>query len=135
MAVLEANEEVRELSMVLNHSQRRPQEIKIAQWRAWGSVKWYRLRWERASRQLEAAMLGAKKSMAQTEQWEKQHQQVIEQFLRLCEKVKRQASEKEMAQVRKIRKKLGDKFQDEVTREPILRRMMSASRSRPPTPI
>lgn len=135
MALLEQDEEIQEMSVVLNHAQNRPKEIKSAEITAWVNVKYSRARFLRAAREMESSLLAARRAMEQTRLWEGQRQELIQQFVKLCEKVKRKQFQADMQGVAKIRKKLGDKFQEQVTREPVLRRVMSKWRSRPPTPI
>ncbi len=135
MAILEQDEEIRQFAAMINKSEGKPRAIKSAEWAAWLKVRFWRRKFEQTARQLQAAMGQAEKAMEQSRNWEIQHQEFLMEFVRMCEKVKEAQFRKDMQAVARVRRKLGDKFQEQVTREPILRRVMSGSRSRPPTPI
>lgn len=135
MALLEASEEVREMAVVLNHSQRKPAAIRESQRMAFGFLRHSRERFLQASNQFDQAMARAAKAMEETHGWEKQHQAFVREFISLCESQREKWARARMATILRVRRKLGDRFQDQVKREPVLRRMMSKSRSRPPTPI
>lgn len=135
MDLLEADEEIRQLAMVLNHSQYKPMAIRETQRMAFAFLRYSRERFLRAGNQYDQAIARTAKAMAECHEWEKQHQGFVEEFIHLCEMTRDKAFRKHETEVRRIRRKLGEKFQEQVTREPVLRRMMSRSRSRPPTPI
>ena len=135
MAILEKSEAVRELAVVLNHSQYRPQEIREAQFKSTCHLRHARQRFLEAANRYDQAIARVRKAMEETHTWEKRHQAFIQEFKDLCEQLKAKEFRRRETIVRRIRAKLGEKFQEQVKREPVLRRLMSKSRSRPPTPI
>jgi hypothetical protein len=98
-------------------------------------VKRLKVQFDRAANRLEKAMKVAAEMNRATAEWEKQDMLLRARLLTLCEEVRFQASRDEVAAVRKIRRKLTEEIQEQAVRVPILRRVLSRSRSRPPTPL
>ncbi len=116
-------------------SRKRPRSIKNGQKKAWGVVKRLKTQFDRAAQRLEKAMKVAVQMNKATAEWERQEMLLRAELLSLCEKVRNRASQEELAAVRKIRRKLTEEIQEQAVRVPILRRVLSRSRSRPPTPL
>ncbi len=116
-------------------SKRRPLSIKRAQKKAWGQVKKARAMFLKESQRFDKAMAIATRMMRDSAEWEREDRKLREDMISLCERVRNAAAVKEMEAVRKIRRQMTNQFQENVTRVPILRRVLSRSRSRPPTQI
>lgn len=116
-------------------SKLRPQSIKRAQKKAWGEVKRARSLFLKAGKRFDRTMGVAQRLMKESSLWETEHRHLTEKLLAVAERARDRASTSEMEAIRKIRRQLDTQFQDRVQRVPVLRHVLSRSRSRPPTPL
>lgn len=135
MRVMEDSPEIQRLARRLVESQERPPSIKRAQKKAWGQVKRLQSLFLKAAVRLDRAMLSAESVMRQSSEWEREHRELKEELIREAERARDRASLKEMEAIKKIRRQVTNQFQENVQRVPELRRVLSRSRSRPPTPL
>lgn len=135
MRVMEDSPEIQRLARRLVESQERPPSIKRAQKNAWGQVKRLQTLFLKAAVRLDRAMLSAESVMRQSSEWEREHRELKEELIREAERARDRASLKEMEAIKKIRRQVTNQFQENVQRVPELRRVLSRSRSRPPTPL
>lgn len=135
MQVMESSPEIRELANRLMQSKQRPPSIKRAQKKAWGHVKKARTQFLRASARFDKTMKTAAEFMRLTADWERSHRELTETIVGTAIRLRDRASVKEMESIKRIRRQLTGQFQEKVQRVPVLRRVLSRSRSRPPTPL
>lgn len=128
MRVLKRSPAIREHAKLLAESKLRPRAIRRAQRIAWVLVLRSRNRLQREARAFDQLMAAANKLMRDTPEWERQDRELRERFIRKCERIRQAASKREMDIVKKIRRRLGDKLQEQAVRVPVLRRVMQLPR-------
>ncbi len=125
--------EIRERARLLLESKQRPKSIRRAQKLAWTAVLRARSKVIQAGKVFDQQLAAATKLMQDTPAWERENRKMRESFIRLCERIRQQASAREMVIVKRIRERMADKLLGQVKRVPALRRAMSQRHSSLPT--